>query len=68
MKNFISKISLNTIEEAIESVKRGEIIIVVDDEDRESAWAQNRQEILKWFQSPDLYPLGHQCITKRSVL
>ncbi|MAV80174.1 MAG: 3,4-dihydroxy-2-butanone-4-phosphate synthase [Flavobacteriaceae bacterium] len=36
MKNFISKISLNTIEEAIESVKRGEIIIVVDDEDREN--------------------------------
>tara|TARA_B100000886_G_C20400964_1_gene482547 strand:+ start:473 stop:1615 length:1143 start_codon:yes stop_codon:yes gene_type:complete len=36
MKNFMSKISLNTIEEAIESVKRGEIIIVVDDEDREN--------------------------------
>ena len=32
----MSKISLNTIEEAIESVKRGEIIIVVDDEDREN--------------------------------
>ena len=32
----MSKISLNTIEEGIESVKRGEIIIVVDDEDREN--------------------------------
>ena len=29
------KIILNTIEEAIASIKRGEIIIVVDDEDRE---------------------------------
>jgi 3,4-dihydroxy 2-butanone 4-phosphate synthase/GTP cyclohydrolase II len=28
--------SLNTIEEAIESIKKGEIIIVVDDEDREN--------------------------------
>ncbi len=32
----MSKILLNTIEEAIESVRRGEIIIVVDDEDREN--------------------------------
>lgn len=32
----MSKISLNTIEEAIASIKRGEIIIVVDDEDREN--------------------------------
>ena len=30
------KIILNTIEEAIASIKRGEIIIVVDDEDREN--------------------------------
>ena len=28
--------SLNTIEEAIEAIKQGEIIIVVDDEDREN--------------------------------
>jgi 3,4-dihydroxy 2-butanone 4-phosphate synthase / GTP cyclohydrolase II len=35
-KKFMSKISLNTIEEAIASIKRGEIIIVVDDEDREN--------------------------------
>ena len=27
---------LNTIEEAIEAIKRGELIIVVDDEDREN--------------------------------
>ena len=32
----MSKISLNTIKEGIESVKRGKIIIVVDDEDREN--------------------------------
>jgi 3,4-dihydroxy 2-butanone 4-phosphate synthase / GTP cyclohydrolase II len=32
----MSKSSLNSIEEAIESVKKGEIIIVVDDEDREN--------------------------------
>mgnify|MGYP001369470165 FL=1 len=32
----MSKTSLNTIEEAIESIKRGEIIIVVDDENREN--------------------------------
>ena len=32
----MSKILLNTIEEAIESIKRGEIIIVVDDENREN--------------------------------
>jgi len=32
----MSKTLLNTIEEAIESIKRGEIIIVVDDEDREN--------------------------------
>ncbi len=32
----MSKIFLNTIEEGIESIKRGEIIIVVDDEDREN--------------------------------
>lgn len=32
----MSEIRLNRIEEAIESIKRGEIIIVVDDEDREN--------------------------------
>ncbi len=32
----MSKILLNTIEEAIESIKSGEIIIVVDDENREN--------------------------------
>jgi 3,4-dihydroxy 2-butanone 4-phosphate synthase/GTP cyclohydrolase II len=32
----MSKTSLNSIEEAIASIKRGEIIIVVDDEDREN--------------------------------
>ena len=32
----MSKILLNTIEEAIESIKKGEIIIVVDDENREN--------------------------------
>ncbi len=32
----MSKTSLNKIEEAIESIKRGEIIIVVDDENREN--------------------------------
>lgn len=31
-----TKIQLNTIEEAIEAVKKGELIIVVDDEDREN--------------------------------
>ena len=30
-----SKIQLNTIEEAIEEIRQGKIIIVVDDEDRE---------------------------------
>ncbi len=30
------EIKLNTIEEAIESIKKGEIIIIVDDEDREN--------------------------------
>ncbi len=28
--------SLNTIEEAVESIRRGEFVIVVDDEDREN--------------------------------
>lgn len=32
----IEKIKLNTIEEAIEAIRQGEIIIVVDDEDREN--------------------------------
>lgn len=30
------KIQLNTIEEAIEDIKAGKVIIVVDDEDREN--------------------------------
>jgi 3,4-dihydroxy 2-butanone 4-phosphate synthase / GTP cyclohydrolase II len=32
----VSKIQLNTIEEAIEDIRQGKIIIVVDDEDREN--------------------------------
>lgn len=32
----ISKIQLNTIEEAIEDIRQGKVIIVVDDEDREN--------------------------------
>ena len=32
----MDEIKLNTIEEAIEAIKRGELIIVVDDEDREN--------------------------------
>src|ERR1700750_3260519 len=32
----MSEIKLNTIEEAIEDVKNGKVIIVVDDEDREN--------------------------------
>ena len=32
----IQKIKLNTIEEAIEDIRNGKIIIVVDDEDREN--------------------------------
>jgi 3,4-dihydroxy 2-butanone 4-phosphate synthase/GTP cyclohydrolase II len=32
----MKKIKLDKIEEAIESIKRGEIIIVVDDENREN--------------------------------
>ncbi len=32
----MDKIKLDTIEEAIEAIKRGEVIIVVDDEDREN--------------------------------
>ena len=31
-----TKIQLNTIEEAIEDIRQGKIIIVVDDEDREN--------------------------------
>jgi len=31
-----SKIHLNTIEEAIEDIRQGKVIIVVDDEDREN--------------------------------
>ena len=30
------KIHLNTIEEAIEEIRQGKVIIVVDDEDREN--------------------------------
>ena len=32
----LEKIQLNTIEEAIEDIRQGKIIIVVDDEDREN--------------------------------
>ena len=32
----MSEIKLNTIEEAIEDFRKGEIVIVVDDEDREN--------------------------------
>src|SRR5688500_19912120 len=32
----MSEIKLNTIEEAIEEIKNGKVIIVVDDEDREN--------------------------------
>ena len=32
----IDKFRLNTIEEAIEDIRQGKIIIVVDDEDREN--------------------------------
>jgi 3,4-dihydroxy 2-butanone 4-phosphate synthase/GTP cyclohydrolase II len=35
-KNMSEKIVLNTIEEAIEDIKNGKVIIVVDDEDREN--------------------------------
>jgi len=35
-KNNMSKIQLNTIEEAIEDIRQGKMIIVVDDEDREN--------------------------------
>ncbi len=31
-----TKIQLNTIEEAIEDIRQGKVIIVVDDEDREN--------------------------------
>lgn len=36
MENSTNKIKLNTIQEAIEDIKKGKIIIVVDDEDREN--------------------------------
>jgi 3,4-dihydroxy 2-butanone 4-phosphate synthase / GTP cyclohydrolase II len=36
MKSSTNKIKLNTIQEAIEDIKNGKIIIVVDDEDREN--------------------------------
>lgn len=35
-KNMSEKIVLNTIEEAVEDIKNGKVIIVVDDEDREN--------------------------------
>src|SRR4030042_2517180 len=34
--NRMSKYKLNTIEEAIEEIKQGKLLIVVDDEDREN--------------------------------
>ena len=36
MESSDNKIKLNTIQEAIEDIKNGKIIIVVDDEDREN--------------------------------
>ncbi len=36
LTNQLSEIKLNTIEEAIEDIKAGKVIIVVDDEDREN--------------------------------
>ena len=36
MKTSENKIKLNTIQEAIEDIKKGKIVIVVDDEDREN--------------------------------
>jgi 3,4-dihydroxy 2-butanone 4-phosphate synthase / GTP cyclohydrolase II len=42
----VSKIQLNTIEEAIEDIRNGKIIIVVDDEDRENEgdfWLQPKK-------------------------
>jgi len=35
-QNGLETVALNTIEEAIEAIKAGEVIIVVDDEDREN--------------------------------
>lgn len=35
-QEVVDKIELNTIDEAIEAIKNGEVIIVVDDEDREN--------------------------------
>ncbi|MFL2620956.1 MAG: 3,4-dihydroxy-2-butanone-4-phosphate synthase [Flavobacteriaceae bacterium] len=35
-KNILSKVQLNTIEEAIEDIKNGKVVIVVDDENREN--------------------------------
>ena len=40
------KIQLNTIEEAIEDIRQGKVIIVVDDEDRENEgdfWQQPKK-------------------------
>ena len=42
----LNKIQLNTIEEAIEDIRQGKIIIVVDDEDRENEgdfWLQPKK-------------------------
>lgn len=36
MKTIANSVQLNTIEEAIDSIKKGEVVIVVDDEDREN--------------------------------
>ena len=41
-----NKIQLNTIEEAIEDIRQGKVIIVVDDEDRENEgdfWLQPKK-------------------------
>lgn len=36
MKSITEKVKLNTIKEAIESIRKGEVVIVVDDENREN--------------------------------
>lgn len=36
MKSTVKKVQLNTIEEAITAIKKGEVVIVVDDENREN--------------------------------
>jgi 3,4-dihydroxy 2-butanone 4-phosphate synthase/GTP cyclohydrolase II len=50
-----NKIQLNTIEEAIEDIRQGKVIIVVDDEDRENegdflAAAESNPEMINLWQ------------------